>query len=144
MDQILRQFRAIWVIELFGLSLCAWDYHARRSLGYLLIAALFLFSGTNSVYLSVIAPRIDTANFQRWSAEQPPSTETENSRPVYNYNTAPRFPIGVSYLSMLVMIAGLWLIARDERPKIVEPDAAPEGGPAAPVDNSTPTDGPPR
>lgn len=129
------------VINLAGLVISVWAYRARRRLGYLLIAAHFLLSGCNSVYLSVIAPRIDAANFQRWSAEQPPPTEAENPRPIYNYNTAPRLPIGVSYLSMVVMVTGLWLVARDEHPRKVQPVDTPESGPTASVDDTKPTDG---
>ena len=112
------------VVYAIGLAVCVWAYRKHRATGYLLLAAYFLFSLSTLTILPVIT------NVQRcaWFAHHQLSPATDKAyseeslalyKKYYPAGFPPNFSRWVPELP-IVLIVGLWLVARREPRKDAE------------------------
>ena len=121
------------VVYVIGLAVCVWAYRKHSGTGYLLLAAYFLFQ----VSALTVLPAIMSAQEKNWYTQHQLSPETDKAyseevlalhKKYYPSGFPPNFSHWVPELP-IVLIVGLWLVARREPRKDAEPNA---GGNAAP------------
>jgi hypothetical protein len=136
------------MIYIAGFTVGVWAFWKSRKVGYLLVAICFLLVLSSRFIVPVVNRAIST----RWPAqpELSPEVEQEYMQEMMALDEK-YFPSGrvmsrklTLPLDQIILVLGLWMLAKHESRRITEPCAAPNGGPAAPVADSRLTEGPPR
>jgi len=121
------------LVHIIGLAVSIWAYRASRRPGYLVVAAYFALA----TFTLTVSPAISRARHRAWQAKHELTPEQHEAY-WHEYSALDKkyYPLGhgPSHLNInfpfgpILLVAGLWLIARRE-PRIAEPNA---GGNAAP------------
>ena len=107
------------VIDIVGLAICVWAYRQCRKPGYLVIGVYFVSAVCNLLVL----PFINNTLEKSWPAPPPVQAreanrpDTISSPPVSVPVVLPprRRTVRVYSLGSVLLVAGLWLVARCER-----------------------------
>ena len=135
------------LIYVAGLAVSVWAFWRSRKVGYVLVAVCFLLILSSRF----IVPAVNRAIARRWPAQSELSPEAQHQymqdlialNQKY-YPSGRAMSLNLTFpLDQFILVLGLWLLAKHESRRITEPCAAPNGGPAAPGENSSITEGPP-
>jgi hypothetical protein len=141
------------IVHLIGLAVCVWAYRVCRKRAYLVVAAYFLLAAGGLLF----GPMIKRTLAERSPALEPLSAEAEQRYQEEFMALCEKYypstgempalrahPIDIEFpLGPIILVSGLWMLAKWDRKKITEPGAAPNGGPAASVINPRASDGSP-
>lgn len=130
------------MVQLFGLGLCAWAYLRCRKSGYLILGAYFFVTAGWLVFGPAINHAIREYSHRRSPEVLSPEAQKQYMAEIAALNEK-YYPTGrvaqshVSFpLGPIVLVAGLWVIARREPKKITEQDAAPNSRPPSQLPTS--------
>lgn len=128
------------IVHAIGFVVCVWAYRACRKRGYLLVAIYFFLAVGTLIFSPIINRALadrSPSEFELSPNEQKQYEEElmELHDKYFPSGRASRldleFPIGP-----ILLVFGLWLLARRDSKRITEPSDPPNDGPVTPVENS--------
>ncbi|MGD1087001.1 MAG: hypothetical protein ABSA47_19880 [Verrucomicrobiota bacterium] len=124
-------------VYIVGLAVAAWAYWRSRKIGYLLVTAYFLVA----VFNTFLVPALNRMIATRWDAQRKSELSPqahEEFMKEYSALLQKYYPPGNATpgtiniklpISQIILVVGVWMLARRETGRIAEKEGAGKGSP---------------